>query len=368
MPLHFFVPRWMDHKNTNAQNSSARALLSRFSDDRARWTATFTYESSDSVRRNGITIRHLSPRWWRYELIWAYQSRFDAIFYPGPDWSDEFGMKLRTLSGRRIPVIATMEGVIADSKTMKHLSELIGHPVFSQAGIDSAIPRIRRIYQAADHIIAISPFLARVARFLYGEKVSHLPIGVESRIFHSTGRQEPARCRVVGCGTVKPSKNPQMFLRLATRDQEADFVWFGDGPTRQSLMAEARRIGLTNLDLPGARSPQELANEFRQFSFLVIPSHSEGVPKVSHEAAACGLPIALNGYYEAPTVIHGHNGLVAWSDEELSAHVGTLIHDPQTRTRMGKAGAEMAKQWSWDLIAPQWEKHVIDLGRTRPAR
>lgn len=361
MPVNFFLPRWMDHANTNAQNSSARSLLSRFSDPRARWTAIFTNEPAETIRRKGVKIRHLSPRLWRYELILAYQSRFDAIFYPGPDWADEWGIKLRKTSGRRIPVIATIEGVIAAPAEVKQISERVGHPVFSQPGIEPAIPRIRRIYEAADHIIAISPFLARVAQFLYGDKVSCLPLGVEKDIFFNTGHPAPPRCRVIGCGTVKSSKNPQMFLRLAARYKDADFVWFGGGPTRESLIAEASNMGLANLDFPGAPPTHLLADEFRKSSLFVIPSHAEGVPKVTQEAAACGLPIVLNGYYEAPTVVHGRNGLVAWSDEELVEHVGRLIYDGETRARMGEQGFEMAKQWSWDLIAPQWEEAIIRL-------
>jgi glycosyltransferase involved in cell wall biosynthesis len=298
---------------------------------------------------------------WRYQLALAYQSRFDVIFYPGVDWADDFGLKVRRLSGRHTPIIATIEGIIADHRAVGLLSDLVGHPVFSQPGVEYAIPRIRGIYEMADHIIAISPFLARAARFLYGDKVSYLPLGVESGVFHSNDRRDSHRCRVVGCGTVKSSKNPQMFLHLAARYKQADFVWYGDGPMVQSLTAEANRIGLENLSFPGGIQPELLAEEFRRSSALVLPSHAEGVPKVTQEAAACGLPIVLNGYYEAPTVIHLRNGLVAWSDEELSEQVGVLIRDRETRRKMGEQGAKMAQAWDWDRIAPQWEELVIRL-------
>jgi hypothetical protein len=42
-------------------------------------------------------------------------------------------------------------------------------------------------------------------------------------------------------------------------------------------------------------------------------------------------------------------------------HVGTLIHDPDKRAMMGLRSAEMAKEWDWDLIAPRWEKLIIEL-------
>lgn len=362
MAVQVFVPRWMDQSNTNAQNSNAKALLSRFKDPRAHWIAVCGESPAELIRQNGIeTIRIRSTRWWELRAILAYQARVDGIFYPGPHWSDEIGIKIRRLSRRSIPVIATMEGVIADRDTVRQVSDLVGHQVFSEPFSEAIFRRLRYTYGEADHIIAISPFLARFAKFLYGDKVSWLPLGVDSGTFHTAGRCEPARCRIVGCGTVKPRKNPQVFLQLAERHKDADFVWFGDGVMRQPLIAEARKMNLENLRFPGPILPGPLAEEFRNSSLFVIPSYAEGVPKVTNEAAACGLPIVLNGYYEATTVVHNDNGLVAWSDEELIEHVGTLIRDPDARTTMGRRGAEMAKQWDWDRIAPQWEDLIIRL-------
>lgn len=361
MAVHIFVPRWMDRRSTNAQNSNAQALLSRFRDPRARWTAVYSDTLPKAITQSGIETKFLRSRFWKYQLPLAYQSKFDVLFYPGVHWSDEFGMRLRRISGRHAPVITTIEGIITDGAAIRRLSELIGHPVFSQPGTDPGIPRIRWIYEMSDHIIAISPLLARVARFLYGDKVHVLPLGIESRIFHDRGRREQVRCRVVGCGTVKSSKNPQMFLRLAARYKDADFVWYGEGPLVQSLTHEATQLGLENLRFAGAIEPELLADAFRSSSLFVLPSHAEGVPKVTQEAAATGLPIVLHGFYEAPSVVDQRNGLVAWSDDELCEHVGALIGDPKTRKKMGEQGAEMAKEWNWDLIAPQWEDLLIQI-------
>jgi glycosyltransferase involved in cell wall biosynthesis len=360
-PLRFFVPRWMDPSNVNAQNSNARALLSRFSNPGARWTAICSEELPGSVSKNGIVETHriFRSRFWQIQLALAYQSKFDAVFYPGPHWADKVGLTCRRLSGRRTPVIATLEGIIAGQDSLQQLAKLVGHPVFSQPGADAAVPRIRWMYETSDHIIAISPFLARVAKALYGDKVSYLPIGLEDSIFHNRGRREPEPCRVVGCGTVKASKKPDTFLRMAGRYKHANFVWFGDGELRQSLTQEATRMGLKNLQFPGTVPPNTLAEEFRRSSFFVLPSQAEGAPKVTQEAAACGLPVVVYGFYETPTVVHRTNGLVAWSEEDLIDQVGVLMEDPETRSAMGHSGAEMAKLWSWDSIAPEWEEFLI---------
>ncbi len=353
----------MDRSNTNAQNSNARALLSRFSDRRAHWTAV-TGDDEAGLDGGGDVVqthRISSSRLWQCHLAIAYHARFDAIFYPGPHWGDQVGLNARRLTRRQVPVIATIEGIITGPDSLQQLSKLFGHPVFSQPGTDAAVPRIRWMYETCDHIVAISPFLASVAQALYGEKVSCLALGVEKSIFHDRGRREPARPRIVGCGTVKASKNPQMFLRLAATYRQAELVWFGDGIMRPSLIVEANRMGLENLRFPGALTAEILAEEFRHSSFFVLPSRAEGVPKVTQEAAACGLPIVVHGFYEPPTVVHKTNGLVSWSDDELIEQVGVLIDSPESRLLMSQHGAAMAKAWDWDLIACKWEDLLIRL-------
>jgi len=355
----------MDRTNTNAQNANARALLSRFRGAQACWTALASDGPADSILQNKVQIRTITrSRFWNLHLALRYQERFDAVFYPGPHWGDYAGLELRSLRGKPAPVIATMEGIIASPDDVQKISGLVGHPVSSQPGTDAAIPRIRALYQRADHIIALSPFLARVGKLLYGDKLSSLPLGLETRIFHPEGRQEPARCRVVGCGTVKASKNISAFLRAAAQYKDADFVWFGSGEGLPSFIAEAQQKNLANLHFPGPVPPDTLADEFRRSSIFVLPSHSEGVPKVTQEAAACGLPVVVMGFFEAPSVIQNQNGLVAFSDDELLEHVGTLLRNPPLRSQMGAEGAQMAKAWDWDRIAPQWEAQILSsLGR-----
>jgi len=360
--LHIFVPRWMNRSDRNAQNSNAKALLSRFYDPYVRWTAIASDEPLPSTVKNRIEILRLSrSHLWPYELFLSYQKRFDAIFYPGVMWPDEFGLKMRRACGRGIPLIVTMEGVLAGSADVTRLAAHFGHPIFSQPGVEHAIPRIRWIYENADHIIAISPFLAKVAEFLYGKKVSYLPLGIETEIFHSQGRREPVGCQVVTAGTVKSSKNLELFVELARRYKEAEFIWFGDGEMRPLLLEKTKTTGLTNLSFPGSLPPERLADEFRKSSFFVLTSRSEGVPKVTQEAAGCGLPVVVNGFFEAPSVIHEQNGLVAWSDDEFAQHVGRLIHDSKMRAQMGQKGAEMAKAWEWSRIAPQWQQMIVNL-------
>jgi hypothetical protein len=88
---------------------------------------------------------------------------------------------------------------------------------------------------------------------------------------------------------------------------------------------------------------------------------SEGVPKVTQEAAACGLAQVIFGYYEAPTVRDGQTGYVVWDDNQFINRVGDLLADLTVAHAMGRRGVEMAEAWDWDRVAPLWERKVLDL-------
>ncbi len=132
-------------------------------------------------------------------------------------------------------------------------------------------------------------------------------------------------------------------------------VWWRGGVVELRLAVRA----LENVQFVGEVSPRELGNAFRSACLFVMPSRSEGVPKVTKEAAACGLPIVLFGYYEAPSVEHMMNGLVVWSDEEFYAAVDQMLQNAELRSTMGVVSAGMQEARDWDLQARQWVEFLL---------
>lgn len=74
------------------------------------------------------------------------------------------------------------------------------------------------------------------------------------------------------------------------------------------------------------------------------------------EAQASGLPVVcLDTAAAQELVMHAVTGFVATSNEEFSQYLTQLIDNPQLRFKMGRAAAELAKNFSWDKTARFYE-------------
>jgi len=357
------VPRILDANNFNAQNLNAKAMLSRFTDDHCQWVSTYYNHPALDVQSNPNVSLVKLWRWrlWAWRMFLLYQQSADAVFYPGMESIDHQGLKWRERLRRKVPVIATMEGLVGDQAREDELSKVAGHEVKCHRVPDGAVKRIDAILHDADHVIAISPFLKQMGEHLYGDKFSIIPLGIDGSVFHARHRKQQERFTVVCAGTVYPRKRPELFIDLAEAYPEADFVWYGDGPIKNALQDEIESRNIHNLSFPGGLTSSELAERFRSADLFVLPAHSEGVPKVAQEAAACGLPVILFGFYEAPTLVDGVNGYVIWDDRILFQRAGELINNPDRAMGMGEKSAQMAFEWDWNVVAPKWEAEILKI-------
>lgn len=358
--------RSADIANVNAQAKNAQNILRRWTDRAVRPSVFSFYEPDPEVAANpNVDVIKIAPsRFWRVNVLASYLKFFDAAFCPGihhfADWA---ALTMRRIARRPIRVIATVEGLLGaegDDDIDRRYSEIVGHPVFVQKVPRAQWRRMEALKHMASHCIAISPFLGRLAELSYKGSVSVLPLGVDTDFIGQAHAVRSTRPRVVCAGTVYPRKQPHQFVELARRFPQADFLWFGEGELREGILAHIERNGIANLRFPGSLPPNELAREFVSADIMVLPSFAEGVPKVSQEAAAAGLAQIVYGFYETPTVRDGVNGFVVWSEPELAERLGGLLADMDLTKRFGREGAELAKAQSWDVLAPQWEREIVN--------
>lgn len=158
--------------------------------------------------------------------------------------------------------------------------------------------------------------------------------------------------RLLWAGQLRPVKGLVYLLRavrvLLDRETEVHLTIVGDGEQREVLEQERRRLGLeAQVSLVGYKPPGPVLDRyFDESDVYVLPSLSEGVPKVLYEAMARGLPVVATEVGGVPQVIcHGRNGLLvpARDANNLADAIARVCSDSEMRERFSREALETAR-------------------------
>jgi glycosyltransferase involved in cell wall biosynthesis len=205
--------------------------------------------------------------------------------------------------------------------------------------------------QQADGIVAVSHDLKERVVGLGADpaRVRVIYDGIDAGLFHP-GPREAARARLAGevemrgrvvlyIGNILPVKGLEVlidaFARLAGQGADFTGLLIGQGPLRPRLEDRIARLGLRDrVKLLGPRPHDRLPDWYRAADLFVLPSHSEGVPIVLLEAAACGTPFVASRVGGISEIAHlGASRLVPAGDagalaEAIRAGLGGDLEPP----------------------------------------
>jgi len=241
--------------------------------------------------------------------------------------------------------------------------------------VENSNPRPSRLFDTlarftanrADRAFAISRRIAETPEGWCGCRLDLLyAVGVDPAVFHPA--RTPAigqrkRKRVVCCGSFQPRKRPDFFVDMASRFRDHDFVWIGSGELRSGLEERVKAERLGNVSFPGSMPQDGIAKQFRESDVFLFPSVHEGFPKVLVEAMACGLPGLAFDCYGPEAIVDGETGFVVGTDQEMEDRLRELLADEALRLRMGQAAARRALDFTWDKIAKNYERVILETVR-----
>jgi len=252
-------------------------------------------------------------------------------------------------------------------------------------------PSLRTIYEVLDHaterfvtrFLVCSSALERLLAEDHGiheEKIVKIYNGIEWREYEpaklSKVRQE-VRTRL-GVGEMNPligaigrlvwQKGFLFFLRaiphITQRVPEARFLLVGDGPLRQVLEEEAKRLKISNrITFTGFTT--EAKTFMSAMDVIVIPSLREGFPMVTLEAMALEKAIVateIDGIDEQ--IRSGKEGILVppQSPEAIARAVVSLIKGEEDALKLGRAARErVKKEFSVEKMIDETRKVYEDL-------
>ena len=283
----------------------------------------------------------LSARGMRAEITWlplrAEYAPWSVSVPAAPEWATVCHINTwlhPRFIPRRLPVVATLHHSIHDPALHPYKGWL--RAAYHRWWI---APIERRVLRRADQMVAVSRFVADMAR----QRLCDVPMqviynGIDTALFRPGSRvhqsDEPFRLLYVGSWMAR--KGVDLLAPIMRELGDGFELQYTGGPAAQS---DSAGMPANMHDLGRLSGPQVIAAMQDADAFL-FPSRSEGLPLVAIEAMACGLPVVgVRETSVSEVVEHGVTGLLCPRDD-VSAFVKAaqaLAGDIQRRDTMAHA-------------------------------
>lgn len=185
----------------------------------------------------------------------------------------------------------------------------------------------------------------------------HLSNGVDTTLFRPeppmSGAEEAASggLTVMYAGLHGIAQGLGQLLDAAARlpaTSAARFVFVGDGPEREELVARARSEGLTRVEFLAARPRDEIPALLARADILVVPLKDRipgAVPSKLYEAMAVARPVILIAEGEPAGIVETSGAGIVVAPGDVDGIVDAVLRleaDPDLRATLGRNGRRAA--------------------------
>jgi glycosyltransferase involved in cell wall biosynthesis len=205
----------------------------------------------------------------------------------------------------------------------------------------------------ADRVRAVGETMAALVRDagFTGELDVHVTYSDFSLFLDTRPASLPPRPQAAFVAALQPYKLPNVLLEawaeVHKRFPEATLAIAGDGPMRSALQRQADAAGLhTSVRFLGQQSRPQVAHLLDESWFLVLPSVSEGLPRIALESLARGRPVVGTTAGGIPELVRdGENGLLVapFDAEGLALAIEQLLSAPDLVAQFGAKGRALAE-------------------------
>lgn len=159
---------------------------------------------------------------------------------------------------------------------------------------------------------------------------------------------------VVFAGRLAPNKGLSELLKAMALLTEQKLLVLGDGPDSEMYLTEAKNLGISSrIEFRGwQKTPHDLWSAMTEGQVFVMPSKSEGGPRIALEAMALGLPLVATRVGVMPDVLEDHeNGMfTSGTPADIAAKVRTLLRDESLRAHIAQNAPKILENFDGRVL------------------
>ena len=167
-------------------------------------------------------------------------------------------------------------------------------------------------FRITSGVICVSKDLENMAQWLGAKSTVVIPSPLMLPSYNKKNVRRKDR-QIVSVARLVPIKGMSYLIRAMAQVKDGSLVIIGDGPERRKLELLSKHLELGDrVFFTGwINDHSRILDHLKQATVFVLPSLSEGLPRVLIEAMACGLPVVATDVGGVPeAVVDGVNGLL----------------------------------------------------------
>ncbi len=274
-----------------------------------------------------------------------------------------------TLIGNNYPVLLTVHGLVKSA-------------VRFERGVHRFISKVIRIplekyaISKIQNIVVCSPAMESLVSNMTNSKIYVIPNGINLEDIDDVKPLELNPPNILFVGLLWNVKGVDILLNavpiIKKSIPDLSVYIVGSGPCENELKKLVKELDIEeNIKFLGFISGKEKYSYYTSADICVFPSRHEAFGITLLEAMACGKPVVASNVGGIPYVVEdGKTGLLfeGGNVEDLAEKVIALLNDEKLRDKMGKAGRERVKDFTWDKIAEQTVsvyKEIVENGEAK---
>lgn len=223
----------------------------------------------------------------------------------------------------------------------------------------------------ASYITVVSEDLKKELKEVYGEEnVEVIPMGCSLDKFNPNNRIENLfdqgdKKTILFVGRLAEKKGAK-YLIEAMNEIDAKLIIVGDGPERESLETQSKKIN-ADIEFVGPKNKDELSKMYASCDVFCAPSiiakdgDKDGLPVAIVEAMASGAVVVASDVGGISEIINNENGfLVKEKDVQgLKRKINKLLSDDLLRNTMSQKARTTAERYDFVKIGERY-KDIFD--------
>lgn len=222
-------------------------------------------------------------------------------------------------------------------------------------------PNERYVVSKIPNIIIVAPQVKDIIDGMTFSKIHVIPNGIEFEDIQNIQPKSIKHPSILYVGGLRKIKGIDILLKAIPIIKEkvptVHVYIAGSGLQENELKNIVKELNMEeNVEFLGFISERDKYAYYKSTDVCVFPSRQDYGPIVLPEAMACGKPIVASNVGGIPFMVeNGKTGLLFESEnvEDLAEKIVTLLKDEKLRRKMGEAGKEKVKEFTWDKIAEQ---------------